>query len=240
VSGLRERSERDVTLRDATSRDATPVTPLAHFLRLADPSSDPAWVALERSADPVPAAVIDDVLGRACAAARGEEPAPTSPDATPARHVDPVVLFLVVRTSLDMSPGKVAAQVGHAVQRIVRARYVADLGEDGRRAAVFDAWVDGGEYRKVVLAADEKEWAKVRAAASAALDPDVVVVADLGLTELSGRNETVVGFWPTSKSTAPRVLSRLQALKIDDFTVVRDLREQLRSCQEELRLLRGR
>ena len=44
----------------------------------------------------------------------------TSPEAIVARkdQEDPIVMYLIVRESLNMSIGKTAAQVGHAVQML--------------------------------------------------------------------------------------------------------------------------
>ncbi len=116
---------------------------------------------------------------------------------------DPLVMYLVVRESLSMSPGKLAAQCGHAVQMLMQA-YSDVQGSPGARD--FDAWL-GGDYRKVVLRADERAWEKLRH------EPVVHVrVRDLGLTEVAGGSETVLGFWPMRKSAASKTLKRLRLL----------------------------
>jgi len=118
--------------------------------------------------------------------------------------IDPMVMYIVVRKSIRMSPPKLAGQVGHAVQMIMEARM-------GLRSPVGDlddmlTWL-GTSYAKVLLGANEKEWAKVKEV------PGVQVVVDLGRTELKPNTETVIAFWPMRKSEVGKVLSRLQILK---------------------------
>lgn len=145
-----------------------------------------------------------------------------------AEQPDLVVMYLVVRESLNMSPGKLAAQCGHAVGMLdrlyFRRRRTMDLGPDEHQSrsehrrleamteidpddmALFELW-DRTSYRKVTLRADDKEWEKLKASGLRH-----VVVRDAGLTELEPGSETVIGLWPMFRSQAPRLVRRLRAL----------------------------
>ena len=135
---------------------------------------------------------------------------------------DPIIMYLVVRENLHMSIGKTAAQVAHAAQRLqqkyqeVNDEINSYLGYDSGeldsvpenlrdKSHIFYQWLQTS-VTKIVLKADEKEWAKLKEM------PDIVRIADAGHTELAPGTETVVGFWPILKSQRPKVLKRLQVL----------------------------
>lgn len=130
---------------------------------------------------------------------------------------DPLVQYIVVRESLGMGSGKVGSQVGHAVQLLIQTALARQVtyayksfatAVDGTDPIVREvwAWLNDGSSAKIVLGADEKEWAKVKA-----LSPPVIVI-DEGRTEIPPNSETVISFWPLRKSTAPRLLRRLRML----------------------------
>ena len=158
-----------------------------------------------------------------------------SPEAVEARasQEDPIVMYLIVRESLGMSTGKACAQTGHAavmttldyfkfkdVSRLCqkslqqdpegedREDLLLDLEEITPLLSIFDEWLSSS-YRKVVLTANDKEWAKIKA------DPGLLrsIVIDAGLTEIPAGSETVIGLWPMRKSQRPKCIKRLQALK---------------------------
>ncbi len=156
---------------------------------------------------------------------------------------DPIVMYLIVRESLGMSIGKTAAQCGHACQLMSEemykyAHYMVSLdtkmkdfgkppGEGLRLRSIFQKleeivntyglWLQHHGYRKVVLSASEKEWEKVKLAfpqpADNQLEKGHILVVDNGLTELSPNTETVIALFPMLKSTAPKIIKRLQLLK---------------------------
>lgn len=121
---------------------------------------------------------------------------------------DPIVCYLIVK-ELGMSSGKIAAQVGHAVEYLMDT-YWARKHEDYRTAQVLlaDRWKEQGS-RKVVLTANEQEWQDVKKIS----EIDWKIVKDAGLTEIPSGTETVIGFFPILKSDAPKVIKRLQVLK---------------------------
>ena len=73
---------------------------------------------------------------------------------------------------------------------------------------LFKNWLISS-FRKVVLKADDKEWAKIKADLE---DGDVIVV-DAGLTEIEPGSETVIGMHPIHKSSVGKLIKRLQVLK---------------------------
>ncbi len=144
-----------------------------------------------------------------------------SPEAIAARanQEDPIIMYLIVRESLNMSIGKTAAQCAHAAQMLL-IKYFDYLFIDmdlahhpmpfsQEDADLFQAWLDGS-FRKVVLKADDKEWKKIK---DQIVESNRVTVIDAGLTEIEPGSETVIGLIPMRKSNAPRVIKRLQVLK---------------------------
>lgn len=154
-----------------------------------------------------------------------------------ASQEDPVVMYLIVHESLNMSIGKTAAQSAHASMMLVlkyftmkdasitlqkrmqpllnappdaneMAKLKAAYVELSRPLSIFGEWLNSS-YRKVVLRASDKEWAKLKEE----FKDSMVMVVDAGLTEIASGSETFIGLWPIRKSQRPKILQRLQALK---------------------------
>jgi peptidyl-tRNA hydrolase len=155
-----------------------------------------------------------------------------SPEAVAKRAAqeDPIVMYLIVRTSLEMSVGKTVAQGGHAVGMLqlkfdeiedrleeleeIQSTFVtlnnSERAEWDQKHPVFyiyKEWLDTS-YRKVVLACKDKDWEKVKAAC-----PNHTLVIDAGLTEIASGSETVLGLWPMRRSACPKIITKLQVLK---------------------------
>lgn len=144
-----------------------------------------------------------------------------SPEAVAKRasQEDPIVMYLIVRESLGMSMGKTAAQCAHASQ-ILLLNYihlkVSIPSQESfaspsppQQVSIFDDWLESS-FRKVVLKADEKEWAKLKLEFKEA---ERVIVVDAGLTEIAPNSETVIGLWPMKRSNVSKLVKRLQVLK---------------------------
>lgn len=122
-----------------------------------------------------------------------------------------LVMYLVVNDSLNMSPGKIAAQVGHAVDMLceayqdleqsIRLEYYI-LATDMTLFDEFSNWRKQSRA-KIVLKANEKEWEELRPIAK-------VEVQDEGRTEIAPGSITVLGFWPMAKLEAPNVIKFLK------------------------------
>ena len=126
-----------------------------------------------------------------------------------ANQEDPLVQYFVVRKDLDMSPGKMAAQVAHGAQmtafKYFEYKFMPeDIGKSVK-ADMFLTWMNES-FRKVVLKADLKQFNKVKE------ELDCFLVRDAGLTEVESGSETVLALWPMKKSSAPKVIQRLRVM----------------------------
>lgn len=146
-----------------------------------------------------------------------------------ASQEDPIVMYLVVRESINMSIGKTAAQCAHASQMLTLQFF--DLKDTANhlhrllnsttdnvemlerykamapKISIFGEWTQTS-FRKVVLRASEKDWVKLKED-----EKNKVIVVDAGLTELEPGTETVIGLWPVRKSKVSKTIKRLQVLK---------------------------
>ena len=120
-------------------------------------------------------------------------------------------MYLIVRESLNMSAGKIGAQCAHAAQMVL-LRYM-NFSEDTTNVlttdqlSIMQEWLETS-FRKVVLKADEKEWAKLKES------NEIIsfLVHDAGFTEVEAGSETVIGLWPIRKSLVPKVVKKLQVM----------------------------
>jgi peptidyl-tRNA hydrolase len=145
---------------------------------------------------------------------------------------DPIVVYIIVRENLGMSLGKSCAQVGHACQTLIVQYYEfkdysrelmkqinaignsreqvdklkLNYAENGRKISIMGEWMKSS-VRKIVLKADDKEWAKIKAEF-----PDCVLIIDAGLTEIPSGSETVICLWPQYRSKSSKIIKRLQVL----------------------------
>jgi peptidyl-tRNA hydrolase len=126
---------------------------------------------------------------------------------------DPLIVYLVVRESLNMSIGKTSAQCGHAIQLLMQSYFDLhfsfpkhDTDAKLRRVIYWLRKDLPGKYRKVVCRADEKEWVKLKE------ELEHTVVIDSGLTEIEPNSETVLVFWPMYRSERTKTLKRLRLL----------------------------
>lgn len=133
-----------------------------------------------------------------------------------ANQEDPIVMYLIVRESLGMGMGKTAAQCAHAAQMLTLqytswASFTDSLScSASEDEEIFEEWLSHS-FRKVVLRASDKEWAKIKEQFP---KPKSVIVVDAGLTEIAAGSETVIGLWPMKKSVAKNtIVKKLQALK---------------------------
>lgn len=155
-----------------------------------------------------------------------------SPEAMAARAAqpDPIVMYLIVKESLEMSIGKTAAQCAHGSQMLqlkfnTLEKELANLenleetfgslnpSEGAAREAIhpqyyiFQQWLDTS-FRKVVLRANDHQFERLKKEC-----PNHIVVVDAGITEIAPGSETVLGLWPMHRSTCPKYLTKIQVLK---------------------------
>jgi peptidyl-tRNA hydrolase len=150
---------------------------------------------------------------------------------------DPWIMYIIIRESLNMSPGKMASQTGHAVgimygkynkfQSEMNKLYTSIIQEDKIGTMeeclsdeqyklvtlIINPMIDRfdrweqSSFRKIVLRADDKEWNKLKE------QLECFLVIDAGLTQIVAGSETCIGLWPMKKSEAPKIIKRLQVLK---------------------------
>lgn len=130
---------------------------------------------------------------------------------------DPIVQYIIVKSSLNMSSGKACAQCGHAVQHII-LEYIKLEVISMKKGLTFHLpdtmiehisltteWLHNGS-RKVVLRADDKEFEKVKEEFA----HNCYVVSDAGKTELAPGTETTIALWPQYKNQVSKTIKRLQ------------------------------
>lgn len=128
---------------------------------------------------------------------------------------DAYAMYIVVNESLNMSPGKVAAQVGHAVMELTEkateikiSMYIKEYKGEAYESLEHKLYSDWSIWRrncrKVVLKASPKEWRALKN-----IPPDSLIV-DAGYTEVEPNSETVMAFWPMKKVEQLHLLKRLQ------------------------------
>lgn len=130
---------------------------------------------------------------------------------------DPIVQYLIVNTSLNMSSGKVCAQCGHAVQHIMLEFFKLEIISAKKKLEIHlpddltehmqltAEWISHGS-RKVVLRADDKEFEKVKEE----FGTNCYCVKDEGHTQVAPGSETVIALWPQHKSQVSKTIKRLQ------------------------------
>jgi len=125
---------------------------------------------------------------------------------------DPIVQYFVIRKSLDMSAGKIAAQSAHAsamfILRYEHLRHSLGFPAGGLRKIQCDTatkWLQTS-FRKRVKKANDNQFERIKE------ELHVFVVRDAGLTEVDPGSETVLCTWPMRESEAPKLLTGLRNL----------------------------
>ena len=119
----------------------------------------------------------------------------------------PQKLVFLVRRDLDMSVGKVAAQVAHGAL----GAYRATQGKGAAGQTKLQEWEAGGEAAIVLGVADEAELrAKLEEAKRAELT--VHLVADAGRTEVAAGSTTVGTIGPDAIDRIDTITGRLSLL----------------------------
>lgn len=115
---------------------------------------------------------------------------------------DHIIMYLVINTSLNMSPGKLAAHTAHGADQLRKQYHILFNSSE-----LIREWENTG-YTKIVLSAPtEIEWNKIKE-----LSCDKVVIKDAGRTEIEANSETCAAFIPMRKSERPAILKKLRLL----------------------------
>lgn len=116
---------------------------------------------------------------------------------------DEIVMYLVARKDLKMSPGKLAAQVGHGVQFLSKLVRIEAFKSD--TLAWFETWDSNKSSTKIVL---EVKSLQELIDLNTRVPLISVMVKDEGRTEIES-TFTVLAFAPTPKSIAREWLGHL-------------------------------
>lgn len=106
-----------------------------------------------------------------------------------------IIEYFVVNSELNMSAGKVAAQVGHVATIIAVENSI-------KRWDLFWQWYES-DQKKIILRGKQKDLEKL-------IDAGFYYIRDNGLTEIPKESLTVVGLPPMLKSDAQKYVKRLQ------------------------------
>lgn len=112
-------------------------------------------------------------------------------------------LVLVVRTDLQMSTGKVAAQCGHAAVGAVQ-----NFGQDQR---ILDLWRATGQTKVAVRATSEMQLVKISQLADAA-EVNTFIVRDAGATQVDTGTATVLAVGPAEINQMDALTGSLRLL----------------------------
>lgn len=110
-------------------------------------------------------------------------------------------MVIVVRDDIKLSPGKMAAQVGHAAVNCALAARKS-------HKEYFDAWYDEGQKKVVVKAKSLEELRGLQAEAKAAKLPNSLIT-DAGHTELPPGTVTCLGIGPGPDAAVDRITGQL-------------------------------
>lgn len=108
---------------------------------------------------------------------------------------------IVLRTDLEMSRGKIAAQAGHAA---------VSAAEEARKKYLewWSAWLKEGQCKVAVKAASEKELLDLESKAIEWKLP-CALISDRGLTELPPDTTTCLGIGPAPSSEVDKITGKL-------------------------------
>ena len=110
-------------------------------------------------------------------------------------------IYLIVNDSLNMSPGKIAAQCGHAVQNIIV--YAIECLPFYKKINCCKL------FTKIVLKASLEEWNKL--IESQIVSPYTIITDD-GRTEVPPNSQTIIGIGPITKENAKPLVGHLRLL----------------------------
>lgn len=108
-----------------------------------------------------------------------------------------LIEYLIVNKDLNMSTGKISAQVAH-VATIIAIKE--------SKKPEFKEWFNSGIQKKIILQAHEKDLLKL-------IEKGFYYIKDLGLTEIQKNSLTCVGLGVMRRRKAKEYIKRLQLLK---------------------------
>jgi peptidyl-tRNA hydrolase, PTH2 family len=119
-------------------------------------------------------------------------------------------MYIFVNTSLDMSKGKIAAQVGHAVQHIVEDIFVRYYEGSKEYKTIFNdylIWSKNYGCAKIALKANQDQINIL-----SQLPIKLTTIHDAGKTQVEPNSLTVVAFYPMDINKLPIDMSQYKLL----------------------------
>lgn len=121
---------------------------------------------------------------------------------------DPIILYLIVKQSLENCPNKVCVQIGDAVQYLLIYYFKAQVikvklhdislpGREEKHIANMLEWLANHSV-KIIKKANEDDWAAIKKD-----NTDIVMIKDIEA------NETVMALWPQHLSKIPSKIKDL-------------------------------
>jgi len=124
--------------------------------------------------------------------------------AVTAEFLQPCKLVLVVRTDLNMSPGKIAAQCGHATLACYKTLIK-------KNPKLVRHWEMTGQAKIALKASSEEEILELEAIAKS-LNLCARSIQDAGRTQVAAGSRTVLGIGPAPVELVNEVTGRLRLL----------------------------
>ena len=148
------------------------------------------------------------------------------------------IMYFIVRKSLEISAGKLAAQVGHAVTDLVirgQGYILFPQQEFSKNKENYIEWLNSGGT-KVVLEAEDKVYDLIKTKLREMSIP-FSIITDEGRTELKEPTETVLGIFPAKKEELKSIVGGL-ILYQDRYKVrCKKAEDQLAQIKENLNVL---
>ena len=114
-----------------------------------------------------------------------------------------LVQYIIINKDLNMSPGKIAAQVGHVCT--LCAMHILEYKEwEWEKYQIFKEWFNK-DQKKIILEAHQKVLEK--------LENQFYSIRDNGLTEIPSNSLTAVSLGVMTRKEAEPYVKRLQLLK---------------------------
>lgn len=128
---------------------------------------------------------------------------------------DPLVLYIVVRQSLNMDNGEIAIQVGHIVEKFLLKYFKIQIcsskkelmqfnilsNEDLKHAKETTEWIEHSSL-KIVLSADDQSWSDIKKE----YGKELFIIKD------NFNSETALCFWPEHTSQISNMIKSLPAV----------------------------
>jgi PTH2 family peptidyl-tRNA hydrolase len=107
---------------------------------------------------------------------------------------DDYVMYIIINDDLKMQKGKIASQVGHAIQQLIENIFeIYSISKKEKQIYTnYKNWKNG--CKKIVLKCSYKELLELQ------INSDCISIYDAGKTQVEPNSLTCVGFYPTNNT----------------------------------------